>query len=220
MKRADMDVTSLCGAPGALRRAAPYEARGFGNVIAATAMGVGLLLVAGGAPARADLVRDLLGVNPFSSESSSTGVRSGVVVDDADDEINCPRMDVLENGSIMRRGEGAGLSYQLTIGDLARECERGPDGRPQVNIGVDVRAVLGPAGRPGRFSAPLTIQVRRGDAVLSRVTRQVSISIPAGEANAMGALVERGVALPEDTNNLLIEIGFGGAAPKARKRGR
>lgn len=195
---------------------------GFGVRAAVIAVGasVGLAMMAGMAPARADVLRDVLGFNPFSKGSSSGELRSGVYVDEAGEEIDCPRVDVFEGGSSVRRGEGSGLSYQMTIGNLARECERAPDGRIVVNVGVDVRALIGPAGRPGRFSSPLTILLKQGDTVLSRVTRQVSVAIPAGEGNAMGELVERGIALPEDTRNLLIEVGFGGAAPKARGRGR
>jgi len=203
-------------AAGTTVAGAPARRRWLG-ALAAT---IGLAAVAGAPPARADMVKDLLGVNPFASESSRDGLRPGVFVDDSGEPIFCPRVDVLEDGATVRRGEGAGLSYQLTIANLARECQRAQDGRLSVNVGVDVRALLGPAGRPGRFSSPVTIQVRQGDAVLSRVTRQVSIAIPAGEANAMGTLVEQGIQLPENTNNVLIEVGFGGAAPKARKRRR
>lgn len=185
----------------------------------AAGLAMGLALFAGAEPARADVLRQLLGVNPFSSESSS-GLREGVYVDEEGDEISCPRVDILENGGSVRRGEGAGLSYQMTIGNVARECGRNPGGGAQVDVGIDVRALLGPSGRPGRFASPVTIQVRRGDTVLSRVTRQVSVAIPAGEANAMGTLVERGIALPENTQGLLIEIGFGGAPAKSKSRGR
>lgn len=198
---------------------ASQRQRGAAAMFATLAVGAGLALFASAGPARADLVRQLLGVNPFSSESSS-GLREGVFVDAEGEEISCPRADVLENGGNVRRGEGAGLSYQLTIGTIARECVRGPDGRAQINVGVDIRALLGPAGRPGRFTSPVTIQLRRGDAVLSRVTRQIAIGIPAGEGNAMGTLVERGINLPEDTQGLLIEVGFGGAPAKARQRAR
>lgn len=195
---------------------------GFGvrAAVIAIGAGVGLAMAAGVTPAQADVLRDVLGFNPFSKGSSSGGLRSGVYVDEAGEEIDCPRVDVLEGGSSVRRGEGSGLSYQMTIGNLARECERTQDQRIVVNVGVDVRALIGPAGRPGRFSSPMTIQIKRGDTVLSRVTRQVSVTIPVGEGNAMGELVERGIALPEDTRDLLIEVGFGGAAPKARQRGR
>ncbi|MGV2979965.1 hypothetical protein ACERNI_07140 [Camelimonas sp. ID_303_24] len=194
---------------------APARGRWFGALAA-----VSLAVVAGAAPARADLVKDLLGVNPFSRESSRDGLRPGVIVDESGEEIFCPRVDVREDGATVRRGEGAGLSYQMTIANLARECQRTPDGRIEVSVGVDVRALLGPSGRPGRFTSPMTIQVRRGDDILSRVTRQVSVAIPAGEANAMATMVERSIQLPENTTNLLIEVGFGGAAPKARKRQR
>jgi len=197
---------------------APARRRWFG-ALAATAA-VGFAVMASATAARADLVKDLLGVNPFASESSRDGLRPGVIVDESGEEIFCPRVDVFDNGATVRRGEGAGLSYQMTIGNLARECQRTQDGRIEVNVGVDIRALLGPSGRPGRFSSPVTIQVRRGDAIISRVTRQISVAIPAGEANAMATIVERGIQLPENTNDLLIEVGFGGAAPKARKRGR
>lgn len=209
--RAVVQSVATAGAAGALLRR-PLAL----SLVAGVAMAIGF----GATPARADLVRDLLGVNPFAKQSES-GLREGVYVDDSGEEIVCPRVDVLENGSFVRRGEGAGLSYQLTIGNLARECVPNPAGGAVVNVGVDVRAVLGPAGRPGNFSSPMTIQLKRGGQVLSRITRQVTVNVPAGEGNGVATLIESGISLPEDTHNLLIEVGFGGAqAKKSRGRNR
>ncbi|MFC0283861.1 hypothetical protein ACFFJB_09640 [Camelimonas abortus] len=182
------------------------------------AAGLCAALLAGAAPAQADVLRDLLGVNPFKKQED--GLREGVWVDDPGDDIHCPRVDVIEGAAYVRRGEGAGLSYQLSFGELSRECVRTPDGRVVANVGVDVRAVLGPAGRPGVFSSPLTIRVMRGDAVLHRLTRQVKVAVPAGEGNGMAAVIEQGVPLPEDTHGVLIEVGFGGGPASGAKTRR
>ncbi|MFC0217870.1 hypothetical protein FHS82_000283 [Pseudochelatococcus lubricantis] len=123
--------------------------------------------------------------------------------------IACPRFDVFEGGSAVRSGEGRSLRYQLAIRTTARECIPQPDGRHTVNVGVEVLALLGPTGGPGTYSAPLRISIKRDNTVLSTRTRQVSITIPAGEAQAMTRIVEEGFPLPEDTSNVLIEIGLG-----------
>lgn len=182
--------------------------------------GVALAIVAAftAVPAKADMIKDLLGLNPFSRE----GTKSEALPDANDDEeLSCPRIDVLEGGSSIRRG-GSGddsntLAYQLAIGETARECRKGPGDSTIIKVGVEVRALLGPAGKPGTFSTPLTVQLRRGDSNIVRRTRQVSISIPAGAANGTATVVEEGLAAPEGKGDLLIEIGLGGAAAPSAK---
>ncbi|MGI6244479.1 MAG: hypothetical protein ACOYJQ_01745 [Pseudochelatococcus sp.] len=125
------------------------------------------------------------------------------------EEVICPRFDVFEGGSAVRSGEGRELRHQLAIRTTARECITHADGTHTVNVGVEVLALLGPAGRPGTFSTPLHIAIRRNNTVLATRTRQVSVTIPAGEAQALTRIVEEGLPLPEDTSGVLIQIGLG-----------
>ncbi|MGV6872652.1 hypothetical protein ACUSIJ_08165 [Pseudochelatococcus sp. B33] len=134
------------------------------------------------------------------------------------DDLVCPGFDIFEGGSAARSGEGRSLRYQLSIRTTARECFTQADGSRTVNVGVEVLALLGPAGSPGTFSAPLRIAVKRGDTVLDSRTRQISVAIPAGEAQNIVRIVEEGLHLPEDATGVLIEIGLGSQPARRARR--
>lgn len=134
------------------------------------------------------------------------------------EEFYCPAFDVFEGGSAVRSGEGRSLRHQLSIRGTARECIGHADGSRTVNVGVEVLGLLGPAGSPGTVSAPLHIAVKRGNAVLDRRTRQVSIPIPAGTAQNAVSVIEEGLRLPDDTTNVTIEIGLGGQPARSTRR--
>lgn len=134
------------------------------------------------------------------------------------DDLVCPAFDIFEGGSAIRSGEGRALRYQLSIRNTARECFTQADGSRTVNVGVEVLALLGPTGSPGTFSTPLRIAVKQGDTVLDSRTRQVSVPIPAGEAQNVVSIVEEGLRLPADATGVLIEIGLGSSAPARRAR--
>lgn len=134
------------------------------------------------------------------------------------EEITCPGFDVFEGGSAIRVGEGASLRYQLSIRTTARECIINANGSAAVNVGVEVLGLLGPAGRPGTYSAPLHIAIKRDNKVLSSRTRQVSVTIPAGGTQGVVRIVEEGLQLPENTNDVLIEIGLGPSPVRHKQR--
>lgn len=134
------------------------------------------------------------------------------------DELDCPRFDIFEGGSAIRSGDGRGLRHQLSIRKTARECFTHPDGSRTVNVGVEVLGLLGPAGSPGTFSAPLRIAVKRGDTTLDSRTRQISVPVPAGSAQNIVSIVEEGLRLPEDSTGVLIEIGLGSGPARGARR--
>lgn len=134
------------------------------------------------------------------------------------DDLVCPGFDISEGGSATRVGEGRSLRHQLSIRETVRECFTNADGSRTVNVGVAVLALLGPAGSPGTFSTPLRIAVKRGNTVLDSRTRQVTVPIPAGEAQNMVRIVEEGLRLPEDASGVLIEVGLGSASGGRARR--
>ena len=86
---------------------------------------------------------------------------------------DCPRVDVTEGGAALRTyaggrtGSPEALRSQLTISNVARECIGRPDGTIVVKVGVEGRALIGPAGAPGRFDAPIHVVVKRGERVFA-----------------------------------------------------
>ena len=142
---------------------------------------------------------------------------------------DCPRVDVAEGGAALqtyaggRTGSPEALRSQLTIANVARECIGQPDGSIMVKVGVEGRALIGPAGSAGRFDAPVRVVVKRGDQVFANRIRRIAVSVPPGETQAAFVTVEEGIVVPPGTGDFDIEVGLGGASgekPAKGQRGR
>ncbi len=66
-----------------------------------------------------------------------------------------------------RVGDASALRSQITLGQLARECNGQADGSTLVKVGVEGRALLGASGSAGRFDVPVRIVVKRGSTVFA-----------------------------------------------------
>lgn len=133
------------------------------------------------------------------------------------DIVPCPRPEVIQGRAATRvyrggrTGSNQDLRYQIAIVDLARECAATPDGQNRIRIGVQGRALIGPAGSPGTFTAPLRIVVRTPSTVYDQRSRPVSVSIPQGQTLADFTIVEEGLQIPLSVgDNFLIEVGIDG----------
>ncbi|HEX8666433.1 MAG TPA: hypothetical protein VF744_20635 [Beijerinckiaceae bacterium] len=143
----------------------------------------------------------------------------------------CPTVGVIEGGAALRAytggkvGEPSALRHQIAIGQLARECVEQPDGSILIKVGVEGRALLGPAGQPGRFDAPVTFVVKRGERVFASRTQRVSVAVPAGDTQASFVTVQDGLVVPPGVGEYEIDVGLGAGAgekperPARRKRG-
>jgi len=86
-----------------------------------------------------------------------------IVLPVASQDINCPEVDIADGGAALRVGgpDNPSVRYQFNIGDTARECDPAGPGQAALKIGVAGDVVIGPAGAPGTFNAPLKITVTR-----------------------------------------------------------
>lgn len=135
------------------------------------------------------------------------------------EEPYCPTVDVPEGGAALRNPPGAtgsaGLRSQTTLGRLARECTRLQDGSIRVKVGIEGHVLLGPAGAPGRFEAPVTISLKSsGKTIVSRV-RRVAVAVSPGEAQRLFSLIEDDLMVPAAmTGDYDIEVRLGGGTPQ------
>jgi hypothetical protein len=146
-------------------------------------------------------------------------------------EAYCPSVGIIEGGAALRAytggkvGEPTALRHQIAIGQLARECVEQPDGSILVKVGVEARALLGPAGQPGRFDAPVTVVIKRGERVFTSRTQRVSVSVPAGDTQASFVTVQDGLVVPPKAGEYEIDVGLVAGTgekperPARRKRG-
>ena len=132
-------------------------------------------------------------------------------------DLNCPSVDVLE-GTAAHRVGGATVSYQASLLDVARECNFGGS-QFTMRVGVQGRVVLGASGKPGTFSVPVRIAVKRGDKVVTSRLSRISVSVPAGQGGASFAHVEEGISLPvgaeDPSDEYDVLVGFDGGASAA-----
>lgn len=139
-----------------------------------------------------------------------------------DDDIVCPSVDLLEGASSIRIGgaDASSVRAQVSISDVARECTPTPGGGYLLKIGVEGRALIGPAGSPGRYDAPVRFVVKQGERVLvSRLQRQ-SVTVASGPSSFTA--VESGIAIPKTNDEITILVGLdpGGRAAAGENRRR
>ncbi len=66
----------------------------------------------------------------------------------------------------------------------------------RIRVGVEGQVLLGQNGRPGTFSVPVRVVVkRRAEIVTQRFTR-ISVSVPAGETRGAFSHVEENIVVP------------------------
>ncbi len=145
-------------------------------------------------------------------------------------EITCPAIEVLDGTSAMRVGQAGGgasaVAHQASMGQTAREC-RVNGNQLELKVGVEGRLLIGPLGKPGGYTVPLRVVVRRGTttAVVSRFVR-IPVRVPDGEAQAGFTHVEENIVVPlselDPGDEYTILVGFdpaGASADRPRRRG-
>jgi hypothetical protein len=142
-------------------------------------------------------------------------------------DVYCPSIGIIEGGAALRAytggkvGEPSALRHQIAIGQLARECVGQPDGSIAVRVGVEARALLGPAGQPGRFDAPVTFVVKRGGRIFASKTQRVTVAVPAGDTQASFVTVQDGLMVPPKTGEYEIDVGLvAGSGDKPERAAR
>lgn len=120
------------------------------------------------------------------------------------DEYGCPALDILENKAAYRGGTAAqqasGVGFQASIANVARECIV-QGNQMRVRVGVEGRVLLGQNGRPGTFSVPVRVVVkRRSDIVTQRFVR-LNVTVPGSDTQAEFAHVEENLVLPITEND-------------------
>jgi hypothetical protein len=143
------------------------------------------------------------------------------------DDAYCPTVGVIDGGAAIRAygggrvGEPSALRHQISVGQLARECVEQPDGSILVKVGMEARALLGPAGSSGRFDVPVTFVIKRGERVLSSKSQRVSLAVPPGDTQGRVVVVQDGLVVPPKTGEYEIDVGLvAGSAPKPERSTR
>lgn len=133
--------------------------------------------------------------------------------------VKCPEIGV-QDGTADDRVYGPGddrsnanVRYQFSIVNFARDCQV-VDKQYQMKVGVEGRILLGPAGAPGTYAAPIRIAVvsrADGSATLSKLY-QVPASVAEGQTEGPFTLVTDALSVPVtgrySDQDYVIKIGF------------
>ena len=142
------------------------------------------------------------------------------------EDLDCPTVDLEDGASSLRVGgpDNASVRYQFEIAQTARECE--PEGdKFSLKVGVSGRLLIGPAGSPGAYSAPLRLTVRNEADHKPAYSKTYTLNVDtAGAVQAPFSFVSEPIVLPMTRTDLAddysITVGLGAekaATPAASK---
>lgn len=138
-------------------------------------------------------------------------------------EYTCPGVSVLEGTAAYRVAKpgSSDVAHQASLNDVARECTYSGS-QFSLKVGVEGRMLIGTVGRPGTYSVPIRIAVKRGEKVVTSRISRVSVTIPSGQTSTGFAHVEEGIVLPigaEDPGDEYeVIVGFDPAGGRAGRR--
>lgn len=137
------------------------------------------------------------------------------------DPIVCPEIQILDGTSADRiyapgdEQSNATVRYQFSIDDVVRDCQVSA-GQVAMKVGVAGRVLLGPAGSPGDYPAPICVaivNVSDGSPVVSKLY-QVPTGVADGQTEAPFTLVTDPLRVPavdHFAQNYTIKVGFDSA---------
>jgi hypothetical protein len=116
---------------------------------------------------------------------------------DNERDLTCPSVTVSENGAAYRNtpASASSVNFQASLINTARECAF-QGNQVSIRVGVEGRLLLGTNGKPGTYSVPVRIQVKRRNDVVTQRFAQVSVTIPVNETQAEFAHVEERITVP------------------------
>ena len=132
------------------------------------------------------------------------------------EDVDCPRVTIAEGGAALRAYSGGrtgspeALRHQISIVDVARQCLGQPDGSILIKVGVEGRALIGPAGSGGQVDAPVRVVIKRGEKILASRGQRIAVAIRPGEMQGSFVAVEDRIIVPPATSDFDIEVSLGG----------
>lgn len=137
----------------------------------------------------------------------------------------CPAIGVLENAAAYRGGgqTASSVSYQASLVNMVRECNV-QGNQMAIKVGVEGRLLLGANGRPGTYTVPVRVVVKRRQEIVQQRFTQLRVTIPNGETQAEFAHVEDRIVVPisaaDPDDEFDVYVGFDASGNQARAQVR
>jgi hypothetical protein len=137
-------------------------------------------------------------------------------------DTECPFLDIRQGASTLTipppppdgSNEAMSLRYQGAFVRAARDC-KAQNGQMVMNVGIQGRIIVGPAGGPGQVDVPLRIAVVTAPTVGSKLIVTKFIKVPVTVPDQNGANfthIEEGLSFPmpsaSDLASYIVYIGF------------
>lgn len=173
------------------------------------------------------------GGSPAEAQAQAAAV-GGKVLDE-----DCPGVDVRTGAGTLavaakpQEATANDLRYQLTFIELARQCAVDGAGTVRMRVGVQGRAVVGPAGAPPQVTAPIRYAVvHEGVQPKTIVTKFRRVPVQLASGSAVFTDIEEDLSFPmppiDQLQRYVVYVGFDDAgdrgqpakkaAPKAKKK--
>ena len=166
----------------------------------------------------------------FSRSDSATQAQASVPGTKQLDE-DCPAVDIRTGGGTLavaakpQEPTANDLRYQLTFIELARQCFANGN-TVTIRVGVQGRAIVGPAGAPAQVSAPIRYAVvQEGVQPKTIVTKFRRVPVELSSGNAIFTDIEEDLSFPMAPSAVLqsyvVYVGFDDAGDRgqAQKKG-
>lgn len=138
----------------------------------------------------------------------------------------CPQVVMLEETAIRNsyvgnaKDDASKLIYRAALSEATRACTAN-DTTLTIHVQAQGRIVLGPAGKPGRITLPVNVEVLDGDKVVYSQTSNIQVDVPA-EGVAQFLFDKPDVSVPNQMGGVSrftrVRIGFDDAAVKKSSR--
>jgi hypothetical protein len=178
------------------------------------------------APSASDLTGSISNFFGSSSDRQTLVAAGTPAFDDAD----CPAVDIRVGASTLavaaktEQATANDVRYQLSFNQIARQCVVS-GGTMMIKVGVQGRAVLGPAGSAGPVSVPLRYAVvKEGIEPKTIVTKfkRLAMAIAPGETNVGFKDIDEGLTfqMPPlvELQTYVVYVGFDDAGDKNEKK--
>jgi len=167
----------------------------------------------------------------MASFFSGSSAKAPQTVSNAQPDVNCPPVDVRRGAATLAIGAQGNksamtLKYQGEFFREARDCAV-VDGNMVMNVGVQGRVVVGPAGGPGQVEVPLRIAVVDETPAGTRPVMTKFIVIPVtiapGAGNVPFTHIEERLTFPLPTpvaelDDYIVYIGFDPQSAEAQAK--
>jgi hypothetical protein len=145
-------------------------------------------------------------------------------------EDNCPTVDIRQGAGTLAEGtkgqptSANDVRYQLTFTQIARQCALAGQ-TITMRVGVQGRAVAGPAGAPSQVEVPLRYAVVREGPEPSTITtkfKRIALDLPPGALNALFTDVEGDLSFPlpplDQLSAYVVYVGFDAIGDRTERR--